>query len=1188
MKGKSMLIGEMFEKPIDRDIKGVIKVGQKEEENVYQELNEYVVTNELLKHFREFFSNYSNSISHSTDDIGVWISGFFGSGKSHFLKILSYILNSDLVVEGRRPLDYFQEKIPDPMILADMERSAAVSTDVILFNIDSKSVNSSSENKILDVFLRVFNEMRGYSEETPFIAELEKKLEEKDKYDSFKSAFKSINGEDWEEMRSDFYFISDDVIEALVSCDFMSEDEAKNWVEKAEANYGMSSEKFAKEIAKYISSKGENHRVVFLVDEVGQYIGEDTQLMLKLQSLTEDLGIYCHGQAWIIVTSQQNIDDILNVKGQDFSKIQGRFKTRLSLSSANVDEVIQKRVLAKNNVAEKTLLADYPNQEPVIKNLISFKDSAEMKNYSSDKNFADIYPFVPYQFNLLQSVLTSIREHGASGKHLADGERSMLALFRESGEKLMNEEEGTLVPFNIFYDALEKFIDHTHSSVITKAGNNGNLMSFDVEVLKVLFLIKYVKEIKSNIENITTLMINNILADKIALREKVEGSLRRLERETLILKNGEIYTFLTNEEQDINREIKNELVETGEILDKASEIIFFDIVKQNKYHLSNRYNFPFNKSIDTIDKKAKNNIGVRVITPFYDFISSYGGQSTLTETSKNEIIKNTLKDLSDKKDEVILYFTEDLTVFDEIRESLQIQKYLTKHSTDMKAQLKAVKQEELQEKNTRIIILLQSAMESADIYIKGNLVDIASKNPADRVDEALGKLIEQVYFKLGYMENAPEDKDILSAIENNSLDGFIKSETQSSKALNDLFNTVKDLTEKSNVLTLNTILTRFNNPPYGYTEKDIQWLLATLFSQNNITFTLFSEPVTKLTNTPSEIFTYLTKKDYKEKLLVGKGFVVGEKERKATKSVYTYLFNATIQTDNDEKIMMDFKYKVEDKLKNINDCLTEFKHLDIYPGKKTLIEAQELLINVKGNKGIEQFYNYVFKHEDDLLDMAEELDPVLQFFNGNQKSIFKEAYDTYQQYVENKNLLSNSKLEKCAVSIKRILDMPSPYSSIKDLPGLCDEYQSEIKHILDLEKEPVKNDISNALNSTVKYLNDSKLEDKDSMLERINKSFKNLEKKLINASNIAVIKGITDEAYNVSSDYIDLIDKNVTHKEGGDDEPPINEIDLNLVSIASASKIKIKKQEDIDELVTLIKSKLEEKLDDNTVINLKL
>ena len=87
-----MQIKNMFEKDIDRDIKGVIKVGQNDDENIYQELDEYVVTNELLKHFTKFFSSYNNGIQSPTDDIGVWISGFFGSGKSHFLKILSYIL----------------------------------------------------------------------------------------------------------------------------------------------------------------------------------------------------------------------------------------------------------------------------------------------------------------------------------------------------------------------------------------------------------------------------------------------------------------------------------------------------------------------------------------------------------------------------------------------------------------------------------------------------------------------------------------------------------------------------------------------------------------------------------------------------------------------------------------------------------------------------------------------------------------------------------------------------------------------------------------------------------------------------------------------------------------------------------------------------------------------------------------
>ena len=86
--------------------------------------------------------------------------------------------------------------------------------------------------------------------------------------------------------------------------------------------------------------------------------------------------------------------------------------------------------------------------------------------------FAEVYPFVPYQFNLLSSVLTSIRTHGASGKHLSGGERSMLALFKESAVNLMNEEMGVIVPFHRFCDALENFLDHSHSGVIIRAYNN--------------------------------------------------------------------------------------------------------------------------------------------------------------------------------------------------------------------------------------------------------------------------------------------------------------------------------------------------------------------------------------------------------------------------------------------------------------------------------------------------------------------------------------------------------------------------------------------------------------------------------------------------------------------------------------------------------------------------------------------
>ena len=177
----------MFAKAIDRDIKGVIKVGQGDDENVKQELEEYVVTRELQKHFADFFASYKKGVNGNTDKMGVWISGFFGSGKSHFLKILSYILDNR-IVDGKAAIEYFIEdkKIKDEFVLADMKLAAGVSSDVILFNIDSKSgMGDTQSNKeaILSVFLKVFNQHLGYYGSNPFLADLERHLVDEGKYE---------------------------------------------------------------------------------------------------------------------------------------------------------------------------------------------------------------------------------------------------------------------------------------------------------------------------------------------------------------------------------------------------------------------------------------------------------------------------------------------------------------------------------------------------------------------------------------------------------------------------------------------------------------------------------------------------------------------------------------------------------------------------------------------------------------------------------------------------------------------------------------------------------------------------------------------------------------------------------------------------------------------------------------------
>jgi hypothetical protein len=355
-----------------------------------------------------------------------------------------------------------------------MQLAANTPTDVVLFNIDSKSDSNGKQNKdaIVNVFLKVFNEMQGFCGSMPFLADLERRLTEDGRYAEFKEKFEAEYGEPWEDSRQDFDFIQDTIVDVLTAMDFMSEQAARNWCEKAVEPYRISIEDFAKRVKAYIDRKGNNQHVVFLVDEVGQYIGDDSKLMLNMQTVTEELGKECNGKVWVIVTSQQDIDSVTKVKGNDFSKIQGRFDTRLSLSSANVDAVIKKRILEKNETAAQTLRLLFGQKATIIKNLIVFNDGVEKKLYADEKDFSRVYPFVPYQFNLLASVLTSIRTHGASGKHLSEGERSMLAMFKESAMEFMQSNEGTIVPFHAFYDALENFLDHSHSGVIIKAYEN--------------------------------------------------------------------------------------------------------------------------------------------------------------------------------------------------------------------------------------------------------------------------------------------------------------------------------------------------------------------------------------------------------------------------------------------------------------------------------------------------------------------------------------------------------------------------------------------------------------------------------------------------------------------------------------------------------------------------------------------
>lgn len=1110
-----MQIKEMFRKEIDRELQGVIVVGQGAETNVAQELEEYVVTRELQRHFADFFAAYKKGILGTTPKMGVWISGFFGSGKSHFLKILSYLLENKQV-GNKHALDFFidDKKITDQMVLADMKLAADTPTDVILFNIDSKSESNSKENKdaIVNVFLKVFNEMQGFCGSMPYLADLERHLAEADQLATFKEKFEDAYGDAWEDSRQDFDFIQDTVVEVLVEMGFMSEPAARNWCEKATEPYQISIEDFAKRVKAYLDKKGSNHHVVFLVDEIGQYIGDDSKLMLNLQTVTEELGKECQGKAWVIVTSQQDIDSITKVKGNDFSKIQGRFDTRLSLSSANVDAVIKKRILEKTDTAAQSLRLIYDQKGTIIKNLIVFNDGVEKKLYANAEDFAEVYPFVPYQFNLLASVLTSIRTHGASGKHLSEGERSMLALFKESAMQLMNEETGAIVPFHKFYDALENFLDHSHSSVIIRAYDNSYINPekkekdvFAINVLKTLFLIKYVVEIEANVDNITSLMISNIDDDRLALKAEVEEALKVLMRQMLIQKNGSVYVFLTDEEQEINNEIEKENVEMPEVLTKIAEMIFEDIFPSKKYQypaFGGRYTFPFNQMVDDRPYKANQSydIGLRVLTPWYE-----GG-----------VEDSTLRMISGQGKEVLVALPNDDSFLTEMRAYLKIERFLRKNTSVQLAKYEAIKEAkrvEMRERNSNAKLYLTEALKDATIYVNGDVLRTSGKEVNSRINEAIGRLVQTVYHKLSYITAPMGETDIRKLFRSsNQLSLTLEDSSEANvHALDDVLQFIGGNSRMHMKTSMKTIKDRFMKAPYGFVEDDVQWLVARLFKRGDLAFTVNGESVNANNRTEEELVGYITKKQFVDKLLMEVRVRVPEKQKKAVRTIMKELFNVTPTAEDEDTMMSEFRRYCERTITSI-DRLEPRYQLYAYPGRQVLAEGKKLMSSLLQINAPLEFFKEVSDGQDELLDFGEDFEPVQKFFspNSEQEQIFRRALDMLGIYDDSKTYIVNTALEDVVRQMRSIVGMKAPYREIPKLPELREKFMILYNEILEEQSAPVVKAIKDDRNRVLEVLNDKPY--KDAKHRGYMERFEELLDDAVHCNNVSVLRSYQDKS----------------------------------------------------------------------------
>lgn len=1042
-----MIIRNLFQKKIDRPINGVIKADQRESD-IWQELDEYVVTKQLNEYFRRFFDNYLAGYDRPNDPViasrmGVWVSGFFGSGKSHFIKILSYLLQNIEAIDPetstkRRAVDFFDEtKVTDSMLLADIRRATQASTDVILFNIDAKADSKTDRDVIVQVFLRVFNTMQGFSGDAPHIAQMERHLVEKNVYEQFKQSFTESNGRSWESQRDAVGFYRDDVIAALSKSLSMSEESAGQWFDKSGDDYRINIEGFANIVRDYLNSKPAKHRIVFLVDEVGQFIGDNTQLMLNLQTITEELGSKCGGRAWIIVTSQEDIDAAIGeankARTQDFSKIQGRFHTRLSLASSNTDEVIGKRLLAKTTEAHDELRDDFIAKGDIINNQLAFSsEGVTLRGYRDSAEYVNYYPFAPYQFTLLSKIFEAIRRHGATGRHLSKGERSLLDAFQTAAKQILDSNTDCLVPLYDFYASINSFLDSTVRHAIDKAENeiNGLYEVFDVQLLKTLFLIKYIPEIiKGSVDNLATLCVSQIDQDKLVLKRNIQESLARLEKQNLVSRNGDDWMFLTNEEQDIAREIAFEVVSSDELSRTLSSLIFDEVLRgQTKVrHRETKADYEFNRIIDAKPYKSANNeLSLEVITEFNDDYKSYTDAKLLLHSTVNA-------------GRAVLALAQGERIYEELQVYLRIEQFIVNKYDNVGPAGKKIlsfKKEENRDRYERLKLQMEALVAEANLYVLGAKVPVKTASATAILDEAINYLVSNTYSKLGYLKPTPnafeEIRSVLTidAMAQRAL--LAATDTPNALALKEVASFLHLKASKSAVL-LEDVVKNFSGIPFGWKpDWEIVLLVARLFMSGEISLMMDSSPLT-----PQAALEPLTKTARFKQVSILKRKKTGVIELKKARDLFKDLF-AIIGEEEEDQLVVGFRHE----LAKWDSSLTSYLHLasqTYYPGSETIEAIQGRISRRLAIRDSAAFLEEILSEANAWRDAADDLHDLQGFYNKDNGQIhtWRKLVSSLQSYNSNRDkLIENDKAAAALRDLEKIRETPAPYGQVNRIEPL--------------------------------------------------------------------------------------------------------------------------------------------------------
>ena len=1085
-----MKLKELYSKPINRAVNPAVSATKFDPETERIEIQEYVFTDEIINGLFRILDAIKNNKPY--DHVGIWIDGYYGSGKSHFLKYLDYCITPSTrddalcrLLEAVKVIDPLDEKhnlgfdYEELLSIANWLKRATI--DTCIFNLETSYDNSTDKKKaFLHVFWNEFNGKRGFNKFNITLAQnLEKPLAEKGVFEAFKKRIAEEGG-DWNDPGMAADLIDNeldwvlDIAKELAPT--LSVDSIRERIIKRDTN--MSIDRFGMELASYLKDKGDDYRLILLADEVSQFINKERDRYLNLQEIITKLSEACDNKVWVACTAQQDLSEIMDdcniaEEKDKEGKIKGRFEVKVSLKGTQPEVITQKRILDKKEDVKPELASLYNKYKAGFD--LQFKLPTSYSSYDSQDDFVDYYPFVPYQFKLIMQVFNSFLALGYVAKEVKGNERSIIKVIHSTAKANAEANLGKFISFdelynNMFEEGLQARGQKARQNAIdmsrTYQTDRPERTQLALRVANVLFMICNISQtdqllFPATIDNITTLLVNDMETPRLTIKNEVEKIVEFLCDNNIIRreqgKQGapDTFTFYSEEEMKVAQLIQSQVVDNNTQAEQLKEIFnkYITALKNKEQYKTRSFSVGL-----TIKQRTflSNNPDVQVEFVM-DADYETAEQLALQNSNQNRMVYYVGPQYRDNK-----------RLYNAFYWYCQANRYMaTQVTSDENKKTRDEFEKRANQLYENVIKKeFEKILDTCPVVSGLSVIDeaeLGQKRGNDRYRVAMDKHLSGIYTKANLVDypSMPRTTDqlkkaILRPIQPGDYDGMNAVLTDAEHEVDIYLN--KQFAE----VNVSDVLAKFSKAPYGWDNICTLYVINELVRRHNRDYSYANNPNVETSTVASRIVNESNKFTLRIAKVISpqvvQKFVFAWKEifgvsAAPTSTDSTQLFRACRDIDSDRSLAKFIKgYKdIEQQIAGYQFC-------------QPIREAIELFESWLGERDPLKFFNLVIAAKNEVKTLIDKCKEVVQFTH-DQLYVYKKLIQFQDDNQYNFSFIP-IELQGAVSDFCKLKDDPWPIAGLRGYIKL----QRQLSGILDGVRDDKRSKVRNAYTETFRQL----------------------------------------------------------------------------------------------------------------------